>query len=125
MRRREGGLGILWALAACAMVATPGLRAEDKDTKPADKPADSASATPKEESSVTDHSITIGGRAIPYKATASTILLKGEKDEPTALIYSTAYTRSDQKDMSQRPIAFLYNGGPGSRKAIGRWLMSF
>src|SRR5437773_817850 len=46
MKRREGGLGILWALAACAMVATPGLRAEDKDSKPGDKPADSASATP-------------------------------------------------------------------------------
>ena len=114
MRRRTGRRGFFWTLAACAVVATSGLVAEDKDAKPADKPADSAAATPKEESSVTDHTITIGGRAIPYKATAATILLKNEKDEPTALIYSTAYTRSDQKDMSQRPIAFLYNGGPGS-----------
>src|SRR6267142_4859020 len=114
MRRRTGRRGYFWTLAACAVVATSGLVAEDKDAKPADKPADSAPATPKEESSVTDHTITIGGRAIPYKATAGTILLKNDKDEPTALIYSTAYTRSDQKDMSQRPIAFLYNGGPGS-----------
>ena len=29
-------------------------------------------------------------------------------------MYSTAYTRSDVKDLSQRPIAFIYNGGPGS-----------
>jgi carboxypeptidase C (cathepsin A) len=44
----------------------------------------------------------------------SAILLKNEKDEPTALLYSTAYTRSDVKDPSTRPIAFVYNGGPGS-----------
>src|SRR6202044_2736782 len=54
------------------------------------------------------------GQSIAYKATASTTLLKDEKGEPTALIYSTAYTRSDTKDFTQRPIAFLYNGGPGS-----------
>jgi len=70
--------------------------------------------TPKEEASVTDHTIRIGGQSIPYKATASTTLLKDEKGEPTALIYSTAYTRSDVKDLTERPVAFLYNGGPGS-----------
>ncbi len=69
---------------------------------------------PKEESSVTEHSIRIGGQVVPYKATASTILLKDEKGEPTGLMYSVAYTRSDVKDLSTRPISFLYNGGPGS-----------
>jgi len=51
---------------------------------------------------------------LPYKATAGTILLKNDKDENEALIYYTAYTRSDVKDLSQRPLTFLYNGGPGS-----------
>ncbi len=63
---------------------------------------------------MTDHTIRIGGQTINYKATASTTLLKDDKGEPTALMYSTAYTRSDVKDFSQRPIAFIYNGGPGS-----------
>jgi carboxypeptidase C (cathepsin A) len=89
-----------------------------KDAKPADagKPGDAAkpAETPKEESSVTDHTARIGDQTINYKATASTTLLKDDKGEPTALMYSTAYTRSDVKDMSQRPIAFVYNGGPGS-----------
>jgi carboxypeptidase C (cathepsin A) len=80
---------------------------------PENKPAPENQAA-KEESSVTEHSIRIGGQTIPYKASASTTLLKNEKGEPTALMYSTAYTRSDVKDFSQRPIAFLYNGGPGS-----------
>jgi len=73
-----------------------------------------AEAPPKEESSVTDHTIRLGGQTIPYKATASTTLLKDEKGEPTASMYSTAYTRSDVKDLTQRPLAFIYNGGPGS-----------
>jgi carboxypeptidase C (cathepsin A) len=68
----------------------------------------------KEESSVTDHTIKIGGQTIPYKATASTTLLKNEKGEPTGLMYSAAYTRSDVKDLTTRPVSFLYNGGPGS-----------
>lgn len=69
---------------------------------------------PKEEFSVTDHTIRIGGQSIPYKATAGLTLLKNDLGEPTGLMYSVAYTRSDVKDLSRRPIAFFYNGGPGS-----------
>jgi carboxypeptidase C (cathepsin A) len=90
----------------------PALRAQEKE-KPAEKPAEPA-PPPKEEFSVTDHTIKIAGQTIPYKATAGTILLKNDKDEPEALIYYTGYTRGDVKDLSQRPLAFLYNGGPGS-----------
>jgi len=68
----------------------------------------------KEESSVTDHTIKLGGQTIPYKATASTTLLKNDKGESTGLLYSVAYTRSDVKDLTTRPVSFLYNGGPGS-----------
>ena len=74
---------------------------------------------PKEQSSVTDHTVRLGAQAVPYKATASTTLLKNDKDEPVASIFSIAYTRSDIKDPSQRPIAFVYNGGPGASSA---WL---
>jgi carboxypeptidase C (cathepsin A) len=92
--------------------------AKSSDQKSTDqKPADAS--VPKEESSVTDHTIRIGGQTIAYKATAFTTLLKNEKDEPTAIIFSVAYTKSDVKDLSQRPIAFVYNGGPGSSSA---WL---
>jgi len=105
---------LLLAFGLCLSVFATDLRAQEKEAKAAEKPAEAATAPPKEESSVTDHSIKIGGQTIPYKATASTILIKNDKDEPTALIYSTAYTRSDVKDMSQRPVTFLYNGGPGS-----------
>jgi carboxypeptidase C (cathepsin A) len=102
----------LFAPIVCASFA----QEQEKDTKPAEKPSEKAPEAPpaKEESSVTDHTIKIGSQTIPYKATAGTILLKNDKDENEALIYYTAYTRSDVKDLSQRPLAFLYNGGPGS-----------
>ena len=105
--------GIL-ALAAC-MAASPALHSQDKpDDKAADKDKKPEGPAPKEESSVTDHTIKLAGQSIPYKAIAQTMLLKDDKGESTAVVYSTAYIRSDVKDPSTRPIAFLYNGGPGS-----------
>jgi carboxypeptidase C (cathepsin A) len=109
--------GCLLAFALCAAWTAPGARAQDDKEKAEQKQAEKAAEPgekPKEEVSVTDHTIRIGVQTIPYKATAQTILLKNEKGEPIALVYSTAYTRSDVKDPSTRPIAFLYNGGPGS-----------
>ncbi len=117
-------LGQCLGLSAIALLLILGQAAQiaaqepAKDAKPADaKPTDAkatADAPPKEESSVTEHTMRIGDQTINYKATASTTLLKDDKGEPTALMYSTAYTRSDVKDLNQRPIAFIYNGGPGS-----------
>jgi carboxypeptidase C (cathepsin A) len=106
----------LWSVATILMLLAGNmLSGQEKESKPGEKAGEAAPApSPKEESSVTDHSLKIGGQVIPYKATAGTILIKNEKDEPQALIYYTAYTRSDAKDASQRPLAFLYNGGPGS-----------
>jgi carboxypeptidase C (cathepsin A) len=85
-----------------------------KEEKPPVERSAAETPKPKEESSVTEHTIRIGGQTIPYKATAGTILLKDDKDEANASMFYVAYTRSDVKDLSQRPIAFLYNGGPGS-----------
>ena len=96
-------------------------RTTEKESKTVEKerPNEPTPPPPKEESSVTEHSINIGGQTIPYRAIAGTILLKNEKDEPQALIYSTTYTRTDTKDSSQRPISFIYNGGPGSADCPG------
>ncbi len=107
-----GALAILLALGQAAPAQeTAKPETSEKDSKPA-KPA----PEPKEESSVTDHTIKIGGQIISYKATASTTLIKDDSGEPTASIFTIAYTRNDanNKDMSQRPISFVYNGGPGS-----------
>ncbi len=112
MRRRLWFGAILICLVAgqSARVSAQGRAGRGGDA-PA---AGTEEASTKEESSVTEHTITIGGKVIPYKATASTIQLKNDAGEPIGLMYSVAYTRSDVKDLSTRPISFFYNGGPGS-----------
>ncbi|HET9995604.1 MAG TPA: hypothetical protein VFQ18_09365 [Candidatus Acidoferrum sp.] len=102
---------LLYAGRAAAQAPAPEKDAKAPEAKSGEK-CDAAAT--KEESSVTEHTIRIGGQAIPYKATASLTLLKNDKGDATGLMYSAAYTRSDVKDLSTRPVAFLYNGGPGS-----------
>jgi carboxypeptidase C (cathepsin A) len=75
--------------------------------------------TPKEDSSVTLHTIRLNGQTIAYRAMAATLLLKDDKGDTIGSLYYTAYTRTDARDPSQRPLAFVYNGGPGSASA---WL---
>ena len=62
---------------------------------------------------VTHHTIAIGGRTLAYTARAGTLTLRNADDQPTARVFYTAYTL-DGANPSQRPLTFLYNGGPGS-----------
>ena len=71
-------------------------------------------AFPKEEKSVTHHSIVINKKNINYTAIAGTINIRDKNDSVTASINYFAYILDDVKDVSQRPISFAYNGGPGS-----------
>src|SRR5258708_1442180 len=59
-------------------------RTQEKETKTVEKekPAEPTPPPPKEESSVTEHSIKIGGQNIPYKAVTRTPLLQKEKNRP-------------------------------------------
>jgi carboxypeptidase C (cathepsin A) len=102
---------IAFGAALGARAQAPAAAASAPAAAPAKPDSDT---TPKEESSVTDHTIKLGTQTIPYKATAGTILLKDDNDKPIASIFYVAYVRSDVKDTSERPLAFLYNGGPGS-----------
>src|SRR5579863_7751462 len=86
------------------------------DDNPAQKPADAAATDkdqPKEEKSVTHHSVSVGGKNMAYDATAGTLLIKNEKDEPVASMFYVAYSASGA-DAAHRPVTFVFNGGPGS-----------
>lgn len=80
----------------------------------AQAPVTSTPATPSEEWSATQHTIKLGSQSIPYAASAGTTMLKNDAGDPTGLLYSVSYIRSDVTDKSTRPVSFLYNGGPGS-----------
>ena len=58
--------------------------------------------------------VTIAGKKIDYKVTASTLSLKTTKDEDRASIFHVAYERIGMSDRHKRPIVFAFNGGPGS-----------
>jgi carboxypeptidase C (cathepsin A) len=119
--RQRPSLRIFAILVLVAAAASPLVRAQQA-APPAAKPqearpagqAPAETAGIQETSSVTEHTIRIKGQVIPYKAAAGTILIRNDRGEPIGLMYAAAYTRNDVKDMSTRPIAFFYNGGPGS-----------
>lgn len=88
--------------------------ADDKVDTSAEKSQDEA-AEKKEEPMHFESkgSVSVGGKSIAYKATAGTLVMKNEEDEPIAQFGYTAYVK-DGKDKGSRPIMFAYNGGPGS-----------
>jgi carboxypeptidase C (cathepsin A) len=62
---------------------------------------------------VTHHTLQLDGRTLAYTARAGTITLRDTDDRPTARIFYTAFTL-DGANPTNRPVTFLYNGGPGS-----------
>jgi carboxypeptidase C (cathepsin A) len=85
--------------------------APDKDAKSAKK---DEKPIPKEKTAVSHASVDIGGHSIHYTATAGNVLIRDDKNEPNASVFYVAYTADEAKDKSNRPLTFLYNGGPGS-----------
>ena len=59
------------------------------------------------------HSIQLGQRSLDYRAVSETITLTDAKGEKTASIFTIAYLAEPQPGQ-QRPVMFLFNGGPGA-----------
>lgn len=64
--------------------------------------------------SVTEHEVTIDGKAVAYTATAGTIQLKDAKEKAKASMFFIAYTAKHEGKPQERPVMFCFNGGPGS-----------
>jgi len=63
---------------------------------------------------VTDHQGRFNGQNIKYTVTAGETYLHDEKDQPIASVWSISYVADVKGDRSNRPITFVFNGGPGS-----------
>src|SRR5436305_6403903 len=61
----------------------------------------------------TRHTIALAGRSLDYRAIAETIGLTDLQCEPTASIYTVSYL-ADAPAGQRRPVAFVFNGGPGA-----------
>ncbi len=138
MKRRT----VLSALACAAIAAatTGGAWAQAKGAAAGTEPAKEAMTTALPDS-VTEGTVTVGGKTIAYQAVAGTLTVgatdqqdatlgfNGEpladaevkpldKDKPqdappTARIFYAAYFKKDAA-AEKRPVTFFYNGGPGS-----------
>ncbi|HSI65075.1 MAG TPA: peptidase S10 [Candidatus Saccharimonadia bacterium] len=87
----------------------PGEGEKDDDKE---KPGSKGRESPKVSS--TKHAITLGGQMVEYVATAGTLPLKDAEGKTTAEIFYVSYTKDGLNDLSQRPVTFSFNGGPGS-----------
>ena len=97
---------------ALLSLAAPAFAQGAPDKGASDKAAKADAAIPPPTVSVTRHKGNFGGQSISYTATAGETYLKAEDGTPRAAIFSTAYVK-DGKDPN-RPVTFLFNGGPGS-----------
>ncbi len=78
----------------------------------------------KPQKSITQGSVTVEGTRINYQAVAGTLILKSKDNKPTCSMFYVAYFKDGVSDESQRPVTFIYNGGPGSSTLwlhMGAW----
>jgi carboxypeptidase C (cathepsin A) len=63
---------------------------------------------------VTKQTGTFDGKTVPYTATVEEHILNGREGTPNAFLTTIAYVRDDVSDKTRRPVAFVFNGGPGA-----------
>jgi len=63
---------------------------------------------------VTEHRGRFNGELVEYQATAGETYLRDKAGKPTGSIFTFAYTKTNLAEGEQRPVTFLWNGGPGS-----------
>lgn len=116
MKRNYFVAGVLAVLLAVwTASAQPPQPARPGQQQPPAEPQQARKGPPPEEkSSVTHHSVRIGGQQVNYTATAATYVIKADDGTPKATFFFVAYTKEDVPDITKRPVSFVYNGGPGS-----------
>ena len=66
----------------------------------------------------TTHSGTFNGKRISYRVEAGETYITNEEDEPAASLFTISYIKEDAG--ADRPVAFVFNGGPGSASVWSR-----
>ena len=129
MRRFASGFAVTAALSALPLMVVCAQTKDETQTIKVESAKTEAAKIEqfKPEQQASKGSVTIGGSVINYDAYAGTLVVhtkdwddvpqnrdKDDKNQPPeASMFYVAYFKSDSKGM-QRPLTFLYNGGPGS-----------
>ncbi|HYU27025.1 MAG TPA: hypothetical protein VEO74_17575 [Thermoanaerobaculia bacterium] len=100
--------------AALLLVLAMPLLAQDQP-KPADaKGAAAAEKPPEPAKFLRQHKMKIGAADFAYTTTSEEIFLKDGDGKNTATFFTIAYTKDGVAHPEDRPITFVFNGGPGS-----------
>jgi len=102
MKSRKNLITVLIAFVALPLICQSSLAGKQAVEKTVPDPV----------SFVTQHQGNFNGKNVRYTVTAGEIFLTNDQGEPTAAIWSTAYTKDEVE--SGRPVTFVFNGGPGS-----------
>jgi carboxypeptidase C (cathepsin A) len=60
------------------------------------------------------HSMLINNKTLNYNTTAGFMHMSNEEGKDKAKFYFTAYTLNNLSNIKDRPVTFIFNGGPGS-----------
>jgi carboxypeptidase C (cathepsin A) len=107
----------------------PGTGRPNRDAAPAIVPGATpgapAGATPKDDKPgtnvlnpdmavTTEHTVTIKGQTIPYRAVTGSMPVWDENGKIIAGVFYMYYERTDVKNRDSRPLVISFNGGPGT-----------
>ncbi len=103
----------------CSGFLTLGYSQEKEDAPKGEAKKDApepAKPEPEPEPVIKQAEATIGGKKVSYEVTAGTITLpdKKEKGKERARVFYISYVVDKGENAPDRPIAFCFNGGPGS-----------
>ncbi|GAB4521747.1 MAG: peptidase S10 [Parvularculaceae bacterium] len=96
-----------WILGALAATAISSAAMADKHGE-----AEAAKPVPDPVSFVTQHSGRFNGQQVRYRVEAGETYLRNADGEPTASFFTFSYIRDGAG--ADRPVTFIFNGGPGS-----------
>jgi carboxypeptidase C (cathepsin A) len=109
---------LLTLLAALTVWGRPAAADDAPADKPDGKPPGAAAAAPAPEPAprkfVSDHRLQSGATTIDYTATAEDVTLHDNQGKATAAFFTISYVKKGVARPEDRPVTFVYNGGPGS-----------
>src|SRR3954469_20562080 len=104
-----------WVLVVLAATAVVGANAQGRGARGGvAAPGPAVGGEVDETPVVTHHSIQLNGKTLNYTATVAQMPLSDSSGNTEAHIFYIAYTLDGTTDAGKRPLAFCFNGGPGS-----------
>jgi carboxypeptidase C (cathepsin A) len=94
-----------------SLILSSTIQAEEKPKAGTEK---ESTPVPAARQFVTQHTGRFNGQLLQYTATAGETYLRDKEGQSKASIFTFSYIRSDAKEGENRPVTFVWNGGPGS-----------